>query len=433
MTGSASLFSVELRRRRQAAGRSLGELAAEIHYSKGYLSKVETGIKPASANLARRCDASLGAGGALAALVGHRVPAPPADDEAVDDREVWIMTFDPAGSGGRYAPVSRRRALAAGAVSLMEWQLGGADRAAPVAHTAVGSLTALFDAIRALGRTARPAAVLPVVIAQVHTLRGLAANADRPTRDRLLLLAGRHAEYAGWMAQEAGQDRAALWWTDAAVEFAEAVDDKDLKAYAWVRKAGVMLYRRDAAGVIELARHAGQQPGVPPRIRGLAARREAQGHALAGDAGSCSRALDQALDLLGSSAGDLADGTLSLGSTSVPDQHALVTGWCLYDVGQPRSGAEVLDRTVASMPPDAKRAAARFGARRALAHAAAGEIDHACAIAEHVLDAAGLVDSATVRSDLRELARTLMRWQSSRTVRELLPRLTQAHYPRPVG
>ncbi|NBH03695.1 helix-turn-helix transcriptional regulator, partial [Amycolatopsis sp. SID8362] len=37
-------FGAELRRLRHAAGLSLTELADRVHYSKGYLSKVETGL-----------------------------------------------------------------------------------------------------------------------------------------------------------------------------------------------------------------------------------------------------------------------------------------------------------------------------------------------------------------------------------------------------
>lgn len=425
MTGSATLFSAELRHRRQAAGLSLGDLAAATHYSKGYLSKVETGIKPASIDVARRCDAALNAGGTLVALVAPRVTASPVDGEALDEGEVWMMAFDPGG-GGQFTPVSRRHALAAGAGSLLEWRLG--DSVSPVVmdDEAVARFGAVFAEIRALGLATSPVAVLPVVIAQTHTLRGLAASADEPTRQKLLLLAGRHAEYAGWMAQEAGDERAALWWTDAAVKFANAAGDKDLQAYSSVRKAGVLLYRNDATGVIDLARQAQRRSGVSRRIRGLAARREAQGHALAGDRDDCLRALDRAAELLDTSAKD-ASGTPPLGSTSTPNQHLLVTGWCLYDLGRPREGAEILDRAVADIPPTANRAAARFGARRALAHAAAGQIEHACSIASETITAAALIDSATIRSDLRQLARTLNRWHTNPAVRDLQPRLTKAH------
>ncbi len=57
-----------LRQRREAAGLSLAELARRVHYSKGYLSKVETGVRRCSQALAAVCDEALGAEGELVAL-----------------------------------------------------------------------------------------------------------------------------------------------------------------------------------------------------------------------------------------------------------------------------------------------------------------------------------------------------------------------------
>jgi hypothetical protein len=78
---------------------------------------------------------------------------------------------------------------------------------------------------------------------------------------------------------------------------------------------------------------------------------------------------------------------------------------------------------VAGIPPAARRVRARFGTRRALAHALNGDIDQACVVAREVLDDAAQVDSATIRVDLRELARTLSRWRTHADVRELYPDL----------
>jgi hypothetical protein len=72
MTSSSTEFGTELRRRRRAAGVSLAGLAAEVHYSKGYLSKIETGCLSANHVVAQQCDTALGAGGALVALVPDR-------------------------------------------------------------------------------------------------------------------------------------------------------------------------------------------------------------------------------------------------------------------------------------------------------------------------------------------------------------------------
>ncbi|WKV75288.1 helix-turn-helix domain-containing protein [Streptomyces sp. PCS3-D2] len=62
---SARPFPAQLRRLRVQRGLSLADLARETHYSKGYLSKIETGAKRVTVDVARRCDDVLGAGGEL--------------------------------------------------------------------------------------------------------------------------------------------------------------------------------------------------------------------------------------------------------------------------------------------------------------------------------------------------------------------------------
>src|SRR6266568_5000123 len=59
MANSTTVFGTELRRLRRAAGISLADLAARVHYSKGYLSRVETGCQSASHAMAQQCDTAL--------------------------------------------------------------------------------------------------------------------------------------------------------------------------------------------------------------------------------------------------------------------------------------------------------------------------------------------------------------------------------------
>lgn len=51
---------------------SLSGLAAKINYSRGYISKIETGAAPANEAFARRCDHFFGTGGTLTAQVRAR-------------------------------------------------------------------------------------------------------------------------------------------------------------------------------------------------------------------------------------------------------------------------------------------------------------------------------------------------------------------------
>ncbi|MDX2650123.1 helix-turn-helix transcriptional regulator [Streptomyces sp. PA03-1a] len=68
-------FGQELRRRRQAAGKSLGELAERVPCSRSFLSRVENGMRRPTYELAERCDHFLEAGGELLSLAPRPRPA----------------------------------------------------------------------------------------------------------------------------------------------------------------------------------------------------------------------------------------------------------------------------------------------------------------------------------------------------------------------
>ncbi|WP_418190869.1 transcriptional regulator [Amycolatopsis albispora] len=326
-----------------------------------------------------------------------------------------------------FRPIGRREAMAMGVGSAIGFGLGTAGLGATSGEaTALAALRAHFDQFRRLGQTASPGVVLPALVAQTHTIQQLASRAADRNRGELLLLAARYAEYAGWMAQESGDDKAALWWTDRAVEMADAGGDRDLAAYSLVRRALVTLYRDDAKQTVELAQHA-QTFSVPARIRGLAAQREAQGHALAGNRDACLRSLDQAQELLDRA--EPAAGPV-LGTTNLANPAAMALGWCMFDMGRAGEAAEVLDREVGLIPAEALRTRARYGVRRALAHATANEIDHACDLTRDLLGLIEVVSSATITLDVQRLRRTLARFRSHPAVREVSPHLDAAlHAP----
>ncbi|KIF73515.1 hypothetical protein QR77_05120 [Streptomyces sp. 150FB] len=414
MLEETSVFGSELRRARIAAGLTLTELSALVHYSKGQLSKVETGHKRPAPELARLCDAALNTRGALISLVptgrGTEVTPPGGP------REV------PSAAPGR------RQVLTAGAVSVLGAAAPGGRHPEdwPADGTLLDASRALFDQFRRLGQTAPPAAVLPALAEQTRTLRALAARCGPRTAHGLLTLCARYAEFAGWMAQEAGAVEEALRWTDHAVELAAATGDESLASYALVRRGLVAYYRGDAAGTVALVQGV-RSRRLPHRVLGLAAQREAQGHALAGDQDTCMRELDRARALLSREAPDGAGPVL--GTSHLTDPVAMTTGWCLLDLGRPRQAAKVLDREIELIPPTAMRTRARYGARQALAHALAGEIEHACELTRGMLSAAHTVDSATIALDLRRLSHTLGRHQRNYAVRELAPLLAFALSP----
>lgn len=409
---TTSRFGPELRRLRQEAGLTLTEFSVALNYDKGHLSKVERGERSASPDLARRCDAFLGANGDL-----WRLAVRPESDsdttEAPSTPSPWL--------------VGRRAVLSAGTGALIDVGLKLSSQAPTAVDPLLSSFRAQFDQLRKLGQSTAPKVLLPLLETQTRMIAGLAAGAASTTRVPALLLASRFAEFTGWMSQEAGDNSAALGWMGEATALAHAGGDPHLGSYAFVRRALVTLYSGDAAGTIALARRA-QSSKLPPRIRGLAAQREAQGHALIGNEHDCLRSLDRARELLDSD--DARGGNEPvIGTTHVSDPAVMTTGWCLYDLGRPKAAAKILDRECHRLPPHALRTRARYGFRKALAHAASGEAEHACTIAGELLGMMPAVPSATVNCDIRRLARELSRFRSNRAVRDLQPALARVLAP----
>jgi transcriptional regulator with XRE-family HTH domain len=408
-------FGALLRECRDAAGISLGELARQINYSKSQVSKVENGLKRPTETFARLCDRVLGTKGELIAAAVHFDDAPSPIVPIAGDDEVWIMELDEKGVRINELP---RRLLDGVGATLGLSIIGG--RRPAIDERTFAVLRGTFDQHRMLGTMTSPRIVLAPVVAHLHSLRSLAAANPEPMRSDLLLLASRVAEYAGWMSQEAGNEVAALRWTERAVSYAAAGQDPHLASFALFRRAEIALYQHNPSRTVELARRAQDNTAAGPAILGLAARCEAQGHAIAGNADACERALDRAARFL---AARQVGNEPVFGSASVTDEIALARGWALYDLGQPREAAEILDERVVDIPPTARRARTRFDARRALAHAVAGDINRACVVARGFLADALQVDSATIRLDLVDLARTLRRWHNHPDVRDLLPDL----------
>jgi helix-turn-helix protein len=405
-TSMTESFGELLRKCREAAGVSMGALAKRVNYSKSYLSKIENDVKPPSANFARLCDNALDAGGAL---IGAEHAARERTNPAVD-------------LGG----LDRRSMLAgtmlAGAGSLIGMALAGGPRPVPDEGVVTGLRTS-FEHLRLLGMRTSPTVVLEPLVAQVRTVQALARENPEPARSRLLLLAGRIAEYVGWLSQEAGNEQGALWWTRYAADLARAGGDGNIVTYTLIREAGLALYRQDGISTIDLAQRAQQGRNASPRTLGLAARREAQGHALAGDRDACERALGRAEELLDSYTADVRAYPV-LGPTA-PDPLTLARGWSMVDLGRVGEASALLDRVLTRLPVTNRRTRARFGARSSLAYALAGEIEQSCVTLAETIDDAAQVDSATVRMDLRELSRCLSRWRGHHAVREIFPSLNR--------
>lgn len=410
MTGQVA-FGAELRRRRQLAGLSLAQFGERVHYSKGYLSKIESGAQMAHPAFARLCDAELNADGALIALVTtttHR-------DEPVDEDPFtgfWNMNLAPDGTG-QFIPMPGPAVDPGVGLRLT------AGRATVDPAAAVALFDARFLAARSLGQIVSSALALPTLIVETHTLRSLATGAPRDEAGELWQLAARYAEYVGWMAQEWGNDQQAWWWTQLAVRMAARSGDESWRPFSYLRRADMTLHADDGQQTIELAQRAQADDAATMRVRGLAAQREAQGYALLGDREACLRALDRSVALLDEA--ERATVTPVHGTWTSPDTTQVVRGWCLVDLGRPAEGAALLENGIAGFVAGTSRARARWAVRAALAQATADEMERACELVEWLAEDLRQIDSATVRHDVRLLHREFRRRASQPRVAALLP------------
>ncbi|WP_431987265.1 helix-turn-helix domain-containing protein [Streptomyces griseoflavus] len=414
-------FGPELRRLRTASGMSLAQLAGKVHCSREYLSKIERGIGTPGDRLARLCDAKLGAGGALVALL--RRPARDSAEEpgslpATGGSGPWSLHLGTDGAADFTACDPAPRADERVPAVAAKWAVAPHGTPADSTDEALTVFREVYRQCRTLGQCSGPAAVAPMSIAATAALRGLGRGEPSRHRAAALRLAARFAEYTGWMAQEAGDDSSARWWTGQTAGLAEAGGDAEMTAYSLLRRAELALYQDDSMSTVELARAAGAQ-ARDIRTRTLAAQREAQGYALMGNESPCRRALERATEM--AEPAEAHDDDLTLGSTHLPDLTAFVTAWCLRELGEAEEAVALLDSGKHSIAPHALRARARHGARLALALADAGDVERACAETVPVVHHAMTTDSTTVRADLRQLRSSLATRRKHPAVRDTLP------------
>ncbi|MEV6965394.1 helix-turn-helix transcriptional regulator [Hamadaea sp. NPDC051192] len=401
-------FGPRLRLLRTRAGLSLGRLAKLANYSKGHLSNIEAGAKQPSVDLARRLEAALGLHGVLSELVPTVArDAPPGAAHGPSLTDEWSLRLPPDGQ-----LVFRSHDPADPDADAATWSIAAPRNASLPASLPV--LTHLLADVRRMGQVLPPSAMLQIVIPSANSLRTMAMAASGRARDEAFRLAARFVEYAGWMAQEAGDERAATWWTDQAGLLAEFGGDQDMADYALVRKAEIALYRDNFTDAIQLARRA--QAARSSRVRELGAQREAQGYALQGDEYATLTALDRASRLAGTPTGDGPP----LGSTT-PGSLSFVRAWSFHELGRSLEAATILTGEYARLAPESQRLRARYGARLALSFAGADHLDQACEVAEPAITTTAAIDSATARSDLRHLYRTLLRKRNLPCVRRIMP------------
>lgn len=319
------VFGLALRQLRNEAGMSLRELGNKCLYDYSRISRVERGEHLIDPEYVPAIDAALGTGGLLTLL--RSLASEPADTAAstsgmktlpagglhVDDGD--SVTLELRTPDGRIVRVglSRReftQLLTTGMLrGLLPAGVADLDQAERISKTldeprrvdprVLGyfhtMLAEHFTADKMLG----PRQLLGPVLAQIEVLNGLRSHTRPGTAEPTLRLLAQYAEFAGWLHQDSGDTAAAMFWSDRATQWAQAIGDYQMVAYMLVRKSNIALLDDDAVNVVDLAAAARKVPGpVGPKLHALAAQQEARGWALAGEADEFQHRLDTAANLL---------------------------------------------------------------------------------------------------------------------------------------
>ncbi|MGH3829573.1 MAG: helix-turn-helix domain-containing protein [Pseudonocardiaceae bacterium] len=218
----------ELRRLRTEQGLSLTELGERAHYTKGYLSKIETGKKPFTPELARCLDEALETGGVLAGLLPLPERPVPADDEPTGTEVCpypGLAAFSPDQSRWFFG---RDRAIN-DLVSQLDDRLAEGGLLAVVAPSGAGKSSLLAAGlIPALARGALPGSRDWPVVATTpgaHPLAALAARvAERTGAEQAEQAAGDPDQFVTLLAEAVARHAGKLGETSSSAPVVLIVD-----------------------------------------------------------------------------------------------------------------------------------------------------------------------------------------------------------------
>ncbi|GAA4687927.1 helix-turn-helix domain-containing protein [Promicromonospora umidemergens] len=256
---------------------------------------------------------------------------------------------------------------------------GGVPRPATSHATDAALADSLLATLRQYSTTDNmtgPAPMLPLAEAQATFINSLLADAG-PSRKQLLYVGARFAEFIGWLNQDSGNIRAAMTWSNRALDMATEIKRPGLISYILMRKSNIAFDAGRPDVVLELARAAAEVPGeLTSRMRALAARQEAHAHALLGDQDACAHALDRAFELATAPTQDT-----DIARYCTPSYIEMEAAHCWVELEKPERALGALQQGLAEWRPEFRRDLGLGLARFAVAHARTGEPDDALDIA----------------------------------------------------
>lgn len=323
-------------------------------------------------------------------------------------------------------PLSRRELLAALGVGGLGGAMGSLERVtsgiAPTGHTLM-VFERSFAALQAAARALPPPRLVDALTGQVAMLDILRRAASPTLRTAYSTLQARYAESLSWLSEEAGDLPGALYWTDRAAQWAQAVSWSPMVAYTFVRRSMMAIsFAGDGPRAVDHAQTVLDMPDAAPRIKAMAAKQAAMGHALAGQQDDCARALDATMRWLATPA---AGQEVPLGQRSVAtdDLFAIYRSTCDTYLGRGASVIGLLEPRLDALSQASARTAVITRARLTRAYANAGQPEQASRLAWQTLDGIEAVGSLSARSELQRAVQVLRPWERRSDVQAVTHRL----------
>lgn len=250
-----------------------------------------------------------------------------------------------------------------------------------------------------------PRYVIGSLRAQLALVEDLCGKARGTLRPALLDVGARFCEFAGWLFQDSGDLRSALYWSNRAMDYAEELGDTQLTAYVLQRRSNIATESGYAAQGLGLANAALRRSAdLAPEIRAVALRQRAHAYSLTGESDECRRALDEAMmSALSIDPG----GPNSLAAYCTPSYIEMEAAQSWARIGRADLAAETYASGLADWPANQRRDRGLCVARLASAHAALGNHDEAGRFGVQAAELVRKAPSARSIAVLRDTGRVL--------------------------
>ncbi|GAA4411607.1 helix-turn-helix domain-containing protein [Actinokineospora soli] len=424
MPGNKELGAV-LRELRKSRKLTLATVARRAGCAEALVSYVESGNRQLHPWLAAKLDEIYGTGGVVAALLRGTNPETNSRSVfGVSNTDTLIVELP---EGGASMPLSRRELLAALGVGITGGLLHGQfERELDKVQLDGDTLQRFDDAyvgFQTAARTLPPSQLMDGLIGNVAVLDGLRRRAPLAERPRYSHMQARYAESLSWLSEEAGDIAGAMYWIDRATQWGQAANWQAMTAYSFVRRSMMVVsFSGDGMRAVDNAQAVFAMPRSSPRMRGLAAKQMAFGHALAGDELASNLALDDAMTLLSK---PMREDDAILGQRSVvnDDLFAIFRATCDIYLGRGERVVPVLEPRLSSLSASSVRTATITRAKLARAYANAGQPEEAASLSLAALDDIDRIGSLSARSELKRALPVLSNWHGREDIQMVMQRL----------